>query len=342
MLRRPGRPSPGHGHPARQAGAPRRTRGKPEVVALGLRNPWRFSFDRATGDLYVGDVGAGKWEEVDYLPRAEVGNLVNFGWDVWEASEIKEDKPPNPAGRLVFPVHAYSHDGHCSITGGFVYRGSVAELRGRYFFGTTAAARCGACASTAARRRTCGASRSPSRRFRPSARTREESSTRSRSADASTSSSPAPPEPTGTAGAGADQGTTVGALPAPTPQRPDMAGNDEFSTVRPALRNTDPQMNAAAWITITPVCVPTCSPKTSDAGLRARHRPSRCARAGRHGHDGAAPVGGRPRSPPQSAERAGLRPRRGSTSSSTPPALRPLRRQPPLRRQADLRRASGA
>ena len=110
--------------------------GRPEIVALGLRNPWRFSFDRATGDLYVADVGAGKWEEIDYLAKSEIGSLVNFGWDVWEANEIKEDKPPNPAGRLVFPVQAYGHDDReCSITGGFVYRGSVSELRGRYFFG---------------------------------------------------------------------------------------------------------------------------------------------------------------------------------------------------------------
>jgi glucose/arabinose dehydrogenase len=110
--------------------------GPPEIVALGLRNPWRFSFDRDTGDLYVADVGAGRWEEVDYLARADVGTLVNLGWDVWEGREIKEDKPPNPQGRLTFPVHVYGHDSGCSITGGFVYRGTaIPELRGRYVFG---------------------------------------------------------------------------------------------------------------------------------------------------------------------------------------------------------------
>ena len=112
----------------------------PEIVALGLRNPWRISFDRATGDLYVGDVGAGLFEEVNYQPRSELGELVNYGWDVWEARATKEDKPRNPQGRLVFPIHAYGHDGRqgCSgsITGGDVYRGSaVPSARGRYFFG---------------------------------------------------------------------------------------------------------------------------------------------------------------------------------------------------------------
>jgi glucose/arabinose dehydrogenase len=107
-----------------------------QVVAYGLRNPWRFSFDRATGDLYVADVGAGQWEEVDYLARAEVGQLVNFGWDVYEGTTRIDAKPTSGSGRLVFPVHAYDHDAGCSITGGFVYRGSaVPAARGRYFFG---------------------------------------------------------------------------------------------------------------------------------------------------------------------------------------------------------------
>ncbi|HEX2496478.1 MAG TPA: PQQ-dependent sugar dehydrogenase [Gaiellaceae bacterium] len=112
----------------------------PEIVGYGLRNPWRLSFDRETGDLYVADVGAGLFEEVDYRPRAELDELVNYGWDVWEARATKEDKPRNPTGRLVFPVHAYPHVNRrgCSgsITGGYVYRGSaVPAARGRYFFG---------------------------------------------------------------------------------------------------------------------------------------------------------------------------------------------------------------
>jgi glucose/arabinose dehydrogenase len=109
----------------------------PQIVALGLRNPWRFSFDRGTGDLYIADVGAGLWEEIDYQTRAELGQLVNYGWDSWEANAVKEAKEPNPAGKLTFPVYAYDHEaGKCSITGGYVYRGSaVPAARGRYFFG---------------------------------------------------------------------------------------------------------------------------------------------------------------------------------------------------------------
>jgi glucose/arabinose dehydrogenase len=109
---------------------------RPEIAALGLRNPWRFSFDRATGDLFVADVGAGLWEEIDYLPRSELSGLVNFGWDVYEGNVFKEEKPPAPQGRLVFPIHVYGHDAGCSVTGGYVYRGTaVPEARGRYFFG---------------------------------------------------------------------------------------------------------------------------------------------------------------------------------------------------------------
>jgi glucose/arabinose dehydrogenase len=109
----------------------------PQIVALGLRNPWRFSFDRPTGDLYIADVGAGLWEEIDYQPRAQLGQLVNYGWDAWEAKAVKEAKDPNPAGKLAFPVYAYDHGANkCSITGGFVYRGSaIPSARGRYFFG---------------------------------------------------------------------------------------------------------------------------------------------------------------------------------------------------------------
>jgi glucose/arabinose dehydrogenase len=107
-----------------------------EIVGYGLRNPWRFSFDRANGDLYIGDVGQGSWEEIDYLPRRSPG-LENFGWDVYEGNEIYERKNPNPAGRLVGPVHVYANAGEdCSVTGGFVYRGrAIASLRGRYVFG---------------------------------------------------------------------------------------------------------------------------------------------------------------------------------------------------------------
>jgi glucose/arabinose dehydrogenase len=107
-----------------------------QISAYGLRNPWRFSFDRANGDLYLGDVGQGSWEEVDYLPRRSAG-LENFGWDVYEGNAIYERKEPNSAGRLVGPVHVYANAGSdCSVTGGFVYRGrAIPTLRGRYIFG---------------------------------------------------------------------------------------------------------------------------------------------------------------------------------------------------------------
>jgi glucose/arabinose dehydrogenase len=105
-----------------------------EIVAYGLRNPWRFSFDRE-GDIWIADVGQGDWEEIDVLPAREQ-ELVNFGWDVLEGSHPYEDKEPNPEGILVGPVHEYSHELGCSVTGGFVYRGEQVErARGRYFFG---------------------------------------------------------------------------------------------------------------------------------------------------------------------------------------------------------------
>jgi len=104
------------------------------VEALGLRNPWRFSFDRANGDLYIGDVGQDELEEIDYTPARSPG-LENYGWDVYEARARFEDKAPGP-GTLVFPVAQYSLAGaKCAVTGGFVYRGSRAALRGRYLYG---------------------------------------------------------------------------------------------------------------------------------------------------------------------------------------------------------------
>jgi glucose/arabinose dehydrogenase len=106
-----------------------------DMIALGLRNPWRMSFDRGTGDLWIGDVGQDHWEEIDVFPRAQRG-LLNFGWDVFEGDEKLEDKDPNPQGELVGPVAVYGRDDGCSITGGFVYRGSaIPDLRGRYLYG---------------------------------------------------------------------------------------------------------------------------------------------------------------------------------------------------------------
>jgi glucose/arabinose dehydrogenase len=105
-----------------------------QIAALGLRNAWRFSFDRATGDLYIGDVGQGDVEEIDYTPRQSAG-LENYGWDLFEGSRRFENGEAS-TGRLVFPVFEYDHGRGCSVTGGFVYRGKARpDDRGRYVFG---------------------------------------------------------------------------------------------------------------------------------------------------------------------------------------------------------------
>ncbi len=103
-----------------------------EVWAYGLRNPWRISFDRATSDLYIGDVGQGEWEEIDFLPAGAAGG-ANFGWDHREGAHDYEGG--GPAGMLD-PVAEYSHsEGGCSVTGGYVYRGSMPEWNGIYLYG---------------------------------------------------------------------------------------------------------------------------------------------------------------------------------------------------------------
>jgi glucose/arabinose dehydrogenase len=108
---------------------------RPQIVGYGLRNPWRFSFDRRTRDLYIGDVGQNAWEEVDFTRWRSPG-LENYGWDVYEGRARHESKAPNSRGRLVFPIAVYPLGGHCAIVGGFVYRGTaVPAARGRYFYG---------------------------------------------------------------------------------------------------------------------------------------------------------------------------------------------------------------
>jgi len=109
--------------------------GAPEVWLYGVRNPWRFSFDADTGDLWIGDVGQNGWEEIDHLPATngfDAGRGANLGWDRMEASHSFEgDNPP----RGVLPLFEYSHDDGCSVIGGYVYRGSaIEELRGVYLF----------------------------------------------------------------------------------------------------------------------------------------------------------------------------------------------------------------
>jgi glucose/arabinose dehydrogenase len=116
-------------------------RPQPVIVGYGLRNPWRFSFDRATGDLYIGDVGQDSWEELDYTPRKSPG-LENYGWRVFEGKSHYTNETPNSAGRLVFPYVVLPNPPNCAVIGGFVYRGAaVAAARGRYFFGDNCASR---------------------------------------------------------------------------------------------------------------------------------------------------------------------------------------------------------
>jgi glucose/arabinose dehydrogenase len=109
-----------------------------KVAGYGLRNPWRFSWDRVTHDLYIGDVGQDTWEEVDVRTPRQQRVLNNYGWRVWEGrSRYTRGQTPNSRGVLVFPVATYKHvNGNCSITGGYVYRGkAVPAARGRYFYG---------------------------------------------------------------------------------------------------------------------------------------------------------------------------------------------------------------
>ncbi len=114
---------------------PVRRGARPVIAGYGLRNPWRFSFDRQTGDLWLGDVGQGEWEEINVTPR-QSPDIENYGWDVFEGRVPFEAKAPNARGRLVEPVHVYGRNDGFSVTGGFVYRGkAVPSLRGRYVFG---------------------------------------------------------------------------------------------------------------------------------------------------------------------------------------------------------------
>ncbi len=106
----------------------------PEIWALGLRNPWRFSFDRSTHDLFIGDVGQWEWEEVNYLPAGTQAG-ANFGWSTYEGMHLRPDTPLLEDS-VVFPILEYPHSQGCSVTGGYVYRGAaMPELNGYYFYG---------------------------------------------------------------------------------------------------------------------------------------------------------------------------------------------------------------
>jgi glucose/arabinose dehydrogenase len=111
-----------------------RSGARSEIWAYGLRNPWRFSFDRGTGDLWIGDVGQSAWEEVDRQPAGSHGG-ENYGWNVMEGNHPYLGTSPDPS--MVAPVYEYPHTkGGCVVTGGYVYRGEdIPALQGWYVFG---------------------------------------------------------------------------------------------------------------------------------------------------------------------------------------------------------------
>ena len=113
----------------------------PEIYCYGLRNPWRFSFDRKTGDLYIGDVGQGNWEEIDYLPFRN-SRVANFGWNKMEGFHCYPPMEDCDKRNTILPIFEYpnnanymktligweQHDAQgCSVTGGYVYRGNNIE-----------------------------------------------------------------------------------------------------------------------------------------------------------------------------------------------------------------------
>ncbi len=105
-----------------------------EIWASGLRNPWRFSFDRATGDLYIGDVGQNQWEEINFQPAMSRGG-ANYGWSIKEGSYCFYTTTCDSTG-LTDPIVAYDHHQGIAVTGGYVYRGQhVPALYGAYLFG---------------------------------------------------------------------------------------------------------------------------------------------------------------------------------------------------------------
>lgn len=105
-----------------------------EIWAIGLRNPWRFSFDSQTGDLWIGDVGQSSWEEIDYQPASSVGG-ENYGWRCSEGLHPFNTMNCSSQASYDLPIAEFSHsDGHCSLTGGEVYRGAAnLDMQGKYF-----------------------------------------------------------------------------------------------------------------------------------------------------------------------------------------------------------------
>ena len=118
------------------------TKGSPQIWAWGLRNPWRFSFDKKTGDLYVGDVGQNEIEEIDFEPADSEGGR-NYGWRAYEANDIYDEDLVDRVDEHAAPIATFRHGssdspirGGCSVTGGYVYRGDEIDgLQGAYLYG---------------------------------------------------------------------------------------------------------------------------------------------------------------------------------------------------------------
>lgn len=109
------------------------TSARPEIWSYGLRNPWRFTFDRSTGDMFIGDVGQNVLEEINFEPAGQGG--ANYGWRRMEASRCFDPATNCNDGTLVLPILEYSHADGCSVTGGYRYRGSrYPSISGRYFY----------------------------------------------------------------------------------------------------------------------------------------------------------------------------------------------------------------
>jgi len=103
------------------------------ILAFGMRNPWRYALDRKTNDLYIGDVGQNKWEEIDVVPLGELSGR-NFGWNIMEGLHCYAARTCDQQG-LTPPVVEYGHDAGCSVTGGVVYRGkAIPSIDGTYFY----------------------------------------------------------------------------------------------------------------------------------------------------------------------------------------------------------------
>jgi glucose/arabinose dehydrogenase len=107
---------------------------RPEIWAKGVRNPWRFSFDRQTADIYIADVGQDTWEEIDFQPASSTGG-ENYGWRLMEGAHCFNPSTNCDPGGLTYPIHEYNHSTGCSITGGYNYRGRIMpQVSGTYFF----------------------------------------------------------------------------------------------------------------------------------------------------------------------------------------------------------------